>query len=77
MLKALQSGSVQGYSVLPPVLTTWKLGNGRDSDIDDLQEIQEKGLFMKGSRNLRQSAREEMARRFRSNQTPLTNWTQR
>jgi hypothetical protein len=72
MLKALKSGSVRGYNVVPPVLTTWKMGGARDSDIDDVQVMKDKGLFMEGSKNLRHSAREAMAQWFRNDQTPLT-----
>lgn len=63
MLMALQSGAVRGYSVIPPVLTTWKLGGdqgARDSDIDDVQEQKNKGMYMEGSLNLRNSARVAM-----------------
>jgi GR25 family glycosyltransferase involved in LPS biosynthesis len=61
MLMALKKGSIRGYSVVPPVLTTWKTGNARDSDIDNVHDMKDKGLFMTGSKNLRHSARVAMA----------------
>lgn len=72
MITALKSGSVRGYSVVPPVLTTWMERGERDSDIDKVEDLMQKGLFIEGSKNLRHSAREAMSEMFNNEQIPLT-----
>lgn len=58
--------------MVPPVLTTWMERGERDSDIDKVEDLMQKGLFIKGSKNLRHSAREAMSVRFKNEQMPLT-----
>jgi hypothetical protein len=59
----IQKGMLKSYTVVPPLVTPWKMGSTRDSDIDDLKEEAGKELPF-GSENLRNSARRALESRL-------------
>lgn len=66
-----KNGKIKGYTVLPPVMTAWKVNNERDSDIETVDGISSKGFKKEGSENLRESTRkimeEELGNNLRGN----------
>lgn len=55
-----KNGWIKGYTILPPVLSMWKVGGEKDSDIDDVAEQERKGGYAMGSENLRSSMRRKL-----------------
>ncbi|KFZ18104.1 hypothetical protein V501_01353 [Pseudogymnoascus sp. VKM F-4519 (FW-2642)] len=66
MTDRIQKGYLNSYTVVPPLVTPWKTGSPRDSDIDDLKAKQEKENkeLPSGSENLQNSARRAIERRL-------------
>ncbi len=60
----VQKGYLKAYTVIPPLITTWKIGGAQDSDIDNIEEkekeLKDGETFELGSGNLWSSARETM-----------------
>lgn len=56
MISRIQSGHLKSLTVVPPLITPWKIGTTSDSDIDNLVE----GDLPRGSENLRYSGRKAL-----------------
>ncbi len=64
MTDRIQKGFLTAYTVVPPLVTTWKVGTVGDSDIDNLNEKLEEGPLESGSQNLKESARRALEERL-------------
>lgn len=57
MISLIQKGILDSYTIIPPIVTRFRTGGPRDSDID---EVSPNDSDPGGSENLRMSAREVM-----------------
>lgn len=60
MIGLLQKGIVDSYTIIPPIITRYRTGGSRDSDIDEVNP--EDAQAQTGSENLNMGARKAMER---------------
>lgn len=64
MAMAARDGRLKGWVVWPPAITAWRIGGGRDSDIQKIPQGEGRGNDGGWSHVLRNSARRAMASEF-------------
>ena len=58
MIELIKKGIVDSYTIIPPIVTRFRTGGAKDSDIDDVKP--EDAEAQPGSENLNMSARKAM-----------------
>jgi hypothetical protein len=59
MIGLIQKGIVNSYTIIPPLITPFRVGGAKDSDIDEKRYI--RGDLPPGSENLKSSVRSALA----------------
>ncbi|KAL7270472.1 hypothetical protein RUND412_006826 [Rhizina undulata] len=70
MAQRFKDGGLRGYVVVPPIFNMWRVGGGKDSDINKAQGAQPatgRGNDGGWSPNIRNSARKAFAKEFEAN----------
>jgi hypothetical protein len=66
MTDRIKKGRLKAFTIIPPLVTTWKTGGVKDSDIDDMNakeaKLKEGQVLEVGSKTLKKRAREEMSK---------------
>lgn len=59
MIGLIQKGVVESYTIIPPLITPFRVGEAKDSDIDEERYV--RNDLQPGSENLKSSVRSALA----------------